>query len=431
MATALLAASIAVLLVTSAVPRETAVGATPRLVDRTLFGAFVGTDPDDWTRTMVTDPSMLAAYERSLGAKVQVASYFYGVGDVFPGAVERQFADSGRRAVLLSWHMGDTTDRRFTAWSSGRYDGYLRAIGRAAAAYPYQVYVRPWPEMNADWVTFQPTADGSRPAGGTPAEFVRAWRHVVDTVRAAGGTNIRWVFNPTVDTYAETTDVRTIWPGRAWVDVLGLDGYNWGTYPSWRSFDDLFRTQYARLTSLDPDRPVWVCEYGSREPSVNDGAPVDPGKSKGAWLSTVFGSQAYPRMQALVHFDVRKERDWRFASSPGALAAARTALRSRPAPQARSGLAALGVAGLPPTLRTGATGRPVVSWGRTLDPATAGYQVQARSRADRPWATVATVRSASTLSWTAPAPASWAGVRVRGLDARGAGRWTSLAWNRD
>ncbi len=392
----------------------------PPLVQRSLFGAFVA---DDAAHTMVDDPAQLSAYEQLLGAHVQVASYYYGFGDVFPGSREVGFADGGRRAVLLAWDMGSTSDLRFSAWSSGRYDRYLRRVGRAAAGYPYQLYVRPWPEMNGDWVPFQPTTSGSRPAGGTPAQFVRAWRHVVGTVRGAGGTNIRWVFNPTIDVYPGTTDVRRIWPGAAWVDVLGLDGYNWGTFPGWRTFGDLFDEQYDRLTALAPGLPVWVCEYGSREPTVDDGAPVDPSHDKGAWLTELFTSSQWPRIQALVHFDIRKERDWRFASSPSALAAARSALASRPAPSTRRGLAALGVAGLPPTLRTGQNDHPVVSWGRTQDPATVRYQVQVRTPARPTWVTAATTTG---LRWTAPTRTAWTGVRIRGLAADGSVRWTSL-----
>lgn len=308
-------------------PEQAQSGAAP-LIDRVLFGAFVG---EDAAHTMVDDPQLLSDFEQQVGAPVQVASYFYQVGDVFPGPRETAFADGGRRSLLLAWHLGSTREYRFTAWSAGRFDDYLRRIGRAAAQFPYPIYVRPWPEMNADWVPFQPTTSGGRAAGGTPREFVQAWRHVVDIVRAAGGTNIQWVFNPTADVYAETTDVRDIWPGRQWVDVLGLDGYNWGNLPRWRSFSDIFRAQYDRLTSLASRLPVWVCEFGSREPTVDDGAAVDTAHDKGEWLQSVFSSRQWPRIKALVAFDVRKERDWRFSSSPSALAAVRTALAGRAA----------------------------------------------------------------------------------------------------
>ena len=274
---------------------------------------------------MVADPRRLAAYEAQLGSRVQVASYFYGFGDEFPAAVERSFADGGRRDVLLSWDMGPT---RFADWSSGKHDDYLLRIAAHARSYPYAVYVRPWPEMNGDWQDFQPTAGGNKRYGGTPAEFIAAWRHVVTTVRRHGGTNVKWVFNPTADTYAETTDVRRIWPGARYVDVLGLDGYNWGTGGQfrWRDFASIFGEQYRRLTSLHPTAPVWICEYGSKEPLVDDGAPVDPTQKKSRWLTSMLNSQAFPRVTTLVAFEEDKERDWRVRSSWGALEVMRRAM---------------------------------------------------------------------------------------------------------
>jgi len=271
---------------------------------------------------MVADPSRLTAYESLLGQRTAVASYFYGFGDEFPAAMEKSFSDGGRRDVLLSWDMGPT---RFTDWSSGKYDSYLRTIAGHAKTYPYPVYVRPWPEMNGDWQAFQPTASGSKPYGGTPAQFIAAWRHVVRTIRQAGGGNVKWVFNPTTDTYAETTDVRTIWPGASYVDVLGLDGYNWGDggVLRWRNFTDIFQTQYSRLTALHATAPVWVCEYGSKEPTVDDGAPVDATHDKGAWTRSMLASTAFPRINTLIAFNAKKERDWRADSSPAALAALR------------------------------------------------------------------------------------------------------------
>ncbi len=292
----------------------TAVGTTPPLGERVAFGAYVD--------GMVARPDRFTSLERTLGSPLEVASYFYGYGDEFPAAIERGFADQGRRQVLLSWDMGPYD---FRSWSSGAHDAYLRRIGAHAAAYPHEVYVRPWPEMNGDWVDFQPTTGARKPHGGTPAEFVAAWRHVVKTVRAAGGDNIRWVFNPTADVYAETTDVRTIWPGRDYVDVLGIDGYNWGqdaTWGRWQSFEQVFAAQYARLTSLDPTLPVWICEIASADPA-GDTDPLGP-SDKGRWISEMFASTAFPRLTTLVWFDEDKERDWRLTSSASSLAAARS-----------------------------------------------------------------------------------------------------------
>jgi mannan endo-1,4-beta-mannosidase len=211
--------------------------------------------------------------------------------------------------------MGPT---RFAEWSTGDHDAYLDQIAAAARAYPHDAYVRPWPEMNGDWQTFQPTADGSRVHGGTYAEFRQAWRYVVTYLRDRGADNLRWVFNPTADTYAETTPVSRIWPGAAYVDVLGLDGFNWGKdagWGRWRSFPQIFGEQYAELTALHPRAPVWICEVSSKEPLTDDGAPVDTDRDKGAWVRTMFDHLGMPRLRAIVWFDADKERDWRASSS--------------------------------------------------------------------------------------------------------------------
>jgi mannan endo-1,4-beta-mannosidase len=260
--------------------------------------------------------TQLAAFERVLGSKVAIASSFRGWGDVFPDAAQRADADTGH-VLLVAWDLGATAATRFTTFPAHAHDAYLAQEAAAARAYGRTLYVRPWPEMNGDWQPFQPTADGAAPAGGTFAQFVTAWRYLVTFFRDHGATNVRWVFDPTADTYAETTDVRSIWPGAAYVDVLGLDGYNWGTGGvfRWRSFADVFAAQYRRLTALTATRPVWICEFGSKEPTRNDGAPIDRAHTKASWYSDAWSFIAgATRIRAAVLFNVRKERDWRIES---------------------------------------------------------------------------------------------------------------------
>ena len=273
--------------------------------------------------------TQVSQLERQLGAPVAIASSFRGLGDVFPAGEQRVDAASGH-TLLVSWDMGGTAASRFTTFTNGSHDAYLTSVAVAARDFKAPMYIRPWAEMNGDWTAFQPTADGSRPAGGTPAEFVAAWRHVVTLFRNNGATNVKWVFNPTTDTYAETTDVRTIFPGSNYVDLLGLDGYNWGTGGvfSWRSFADVYTSQYQRLVALAPSTPVWVCEFASKEPLELDGAPVDPAHSKAAWYVDALSSTAFPAISALVLFDVKKERDWRVGSDAANLQIISSAVRS-------------------------------------------------------------------------------------------------------
>lgn len=267
--------------------------------------------------------------EKQLGAHLAIASSFRGLGDVFPDATERAEAAAGH-TLLIAWDLGETADSRFATFADGGHDAYLAKVAAKVADFGKPVYIRPWAEMNADWTAFQPTADGNRPAGGTPAEFIAAWRYVVGFFRDHGATNARWVFNPTTDTYAETTDVRTIFPGSAYVDVLGLDGYNWGNggVLQWRSFESIYQQQYQRLVALDAFAPVWVCEFASKEPTESDGAPVDTSHSKATWYRQLLASTSFPAIRALVMFNVSKERDWRVASDLDSLAVVSAAVKA-------------------------------------------------------------------------------------------------------
>jgi hypothetical protein len=293
------------------------------LAEQIRFGAYAWNLP--YTQGVLDD------LQNTVQARVSISSYFYGPGDVFPAAPETANA-SGGRDLLVAWEIGKF---RYSEWTAGLHDAYLDQIAAAARSYPGVVYVRPWPEMNGDWNAFQPTPAGEKEFGGTPAEFIAAWRYVVDYLRAGGATRFRWVFNPTTDTYEGTTDIRTIYPGDAWVDVLGLDGYNWGNPSSWgwgpwRTFEDIYRAQYDRIAALHPTAPVWICEIGCKEPSYDDGAPRIGSASKGRWITDMFGSTTFPRVRAVCWFNGLKERDWRVNSSSEALKAMRTALDRMP-----------------------------------------------------------------------------------------------------
>lgn len=275
--------------------------------------------------------SQLGQFETAVGSHVGIASSFRGWGDIFPDAVQKQDAATGH-TLLVAWDLGATAATRFTTFTTHQHDSYLAQEAAAARAYGKPLYIRPWAEMNGDWTAFQPTPGGSRPAGGTYAQFIAAWQYLVTYFRGHGASNVRWVFNPTTDTYAETTPVSKIWPGSSYVDVLGMDGYNWGRGGqfTWQTFAQIYATQYNRLLALAPTKPVWVCEVGSKEPSESDGAPLDPAHTKSSWYSAMFAYLAGTHVRAVVMFDVRKERDWRIGSDPGTLAFMRTIARSAP-----------------------------------------------------------------------------------------------------
>ena len=95
------------------------------------------------------------------------------------------------------------------------------------------------------------------------------------------------------------------YPGADYVDVLSLDGYNWGSdhpeYGGWQSFGEIFGDAYERLTKLGP-QPIWIAEVGS----------AAAGGDKAAWVRDMWATaRTMNRLDAVVWFDQDKEEDWR------------------------------------------------------------------------------------------------------------------------
>ena len=244
--------------------------------------------------------------ETVLGRRLDVVHWFTNFdNDAYPEMV-LAVAAAGLRP-LISWQPHDVGVREIAA---GHVDGYLRAWARDLAATGVTVYLRPFPEMNGDWVSWN----------GDPEGLVAAWRRMARLFDEEGAHNVRWVFSPNVTDEPRVAGNRMelYYPGDDVVDVLALDGYNWGTtrpWTEWRPFEAVFAAGYARVAALG-DQPVWFAEMAS----------AAEGGDKAAWVSAMLASTAFPRLEAIVWFDEHKEADWRMVADPRVADAFRSGL---------------------------------------------------------------------------------------------------------
>ena len=197
---------------------------------------------------------------------------------------------------------------------AGTHDAYIRAFAEEARDWGHPFFLRFNWEMNGDWFAWSEGVNGNG-----PGQYVAAWRHVHHIFAAVGATNATWVWAPNVDPYGRLQDLAPLYPGDAYVDWTGLDGYNWGTNPTspkgWMSFDELFRSTYDEIVeTIAPAKPMIISEVGSTE----------YGGSKAAWIADALRSASteYPRLRGLLWFEKYDDgMDWPLATSTAAASA--------------------------------------------------------------------------------------------------------------
>jgi beta-mannanase len=202
--------------------------------------------------------------------------------------------------------------------AAGADDSWMTPWAHQLAVWDKTVYIRFAHEMNGWWAPWCVGVNGN-----TSADFVSAWRHVVDLFRSQGATNVKWVWSPNIDIPGQTASLASVYPGDSYVDWVGLDGYNWGTSQpggTWQSFSQVFGASYQEITALT-NKPLMIAETASTE----------MGGDKAAWIRSAFLSElpaSFPRIRAVVWWDKAKETNWQFDSSSASQNAFRTVATS-------------------------------------------------------------------------------------------------------
>ncbi|MFE9955227.1 glycoside hydrolase family 26 protein [Micromonospora sp. NPDC005299] len=201
---------------------------------------------------------------------------------------------------------------RLSRITAGDFDPYLRSWAEGIKSLGYPVAIRLAHEMNGDWYPWSEASNGNR-----PGEYVEAWRHVHDLFRAAGVTNVTWVWSPNSRWDESLPKLSGLYPGDDYVDWVGVTGYyGIGAYTDYGSFDSIFGPTITEIRAFSR-KPLVITETGASDATGR----------KAEWITETF--RALPRYQdilGLIWFEVDKELDWRIVSSPAVAQAFATAV---------------------------------------------------------------------------------------------------------
>lgn len=265
-------------------------GTVPVPTRGAYFGAYTTPRPDR--------RASISALERLVGRRFDIEHAYYRWDDTFPTADDAWTAQQGR-IPFLAWSSKLHQTGRSVRWADiagGRYDATIDARADALRRFGQPLLL-----------TFQHEPGslvGTGPdKGGSAADYVAAWRHIVTRFRQRGVTNVSFVW--TVTAFAlrnglNSPAASSLYPGDDVIDWIAADGYNqfgcaaFGHAP-WRSFQEIFRGFYAWATPHH--KPLMVAEYGVQED------PSRPGR-KGDWFRQVAQElPSMPEIKAVVYYN--------------------------------------------------------------------------------------------------------------------------------
>nr|AGS53421.1 beta-mannanase-like protein [uncultured bacterium contig00025] len=239
--------------------------------------------------------------EEKLGYKFEIIHAYAHLNGEFPLEFMRRCYDEGRMVQLTYQFTLSNNLRLYGAsptlriYRGGEYE-QIRDFARKAKEFGHPFLFRLNNEMNSDWTSY----------GGVvnlmdPDIYADVWRYVYKIFGEEGVDNAIWVFSPNDRDYPPNNwnSFVSYYPGNEYVHIIGLTGYNTGTYyeavyaEKWREFETIYDGIAYEYNNVFDNFP-WI---------ISEIASSSIGGDKEKWITGMFDSlKKYPRIKAAVWF---------------------------------------------------------------------------------------------------------------------------------
>lgn len=261
---------------------------------------------DNHNGTWTSYGDEVLAYDSFVGKDLAVLMYFLPFSPLDPfllNEIQRRVPSSRRPVIMITWEPSSNStgcdlgygdgQGPLRAINAGRCDQFIREYARTLKGRPERFIIRFAHEMN---ITDYPWWPGRY--GLDPSSYVAMFRRVRDIYRSEGATNVEFMWSPN---YASNppdawNHLSNYYPGDAYVDWIGLSGYNWnrGAVP-WRDpewlYDGVLKDLACRYA-----KPVIIAEVGT----VNGANESD----KANWITRFYDMlDDYPFVRGVVWFN--------------------------------------------------------------------------------------------------------------------------------
>jgi glycosyl hydrolase family 26 len=239
--------------------------------------------------------SGVRSFAQATGARIAMVEIYNRFGAPFPAVPLHQVASTGA-TPLLQWNPRSSPLYKI---ANGAYDTYLRHWATAVKRFGRQVVLSFGHEMNGTW---NPWGAGHV----SSSTFVDAWRRIHNVFSQAGVHNVTWSWDP-----SHVGDLpEPWWPGRRYVDKIGIDGY---LRPG-QTFAQEFAYRLANIRSFT-SKPIYIAETA-----------VAPSSDQASQIIGLFNGVQQYHLSGFVWFNIDHLDAWHLEGRTTAVLAFRNAV---------------------------------------------------------------------------------------------------------
>lgn len=268
-----------------------------------LWGAYAGDTPQDGQN-----------FEALVGHQMNMEAVFVGWGDNGPFPSEfGPTLQAASQTLVIFWEPSDGSGSltepsyNYASIASGTWDHYIASFATAAQSYGGPIILVPFEEMNGNWDPWDGTVNGN-----SPASFVAAWIHMHSFFTNTTNVKFAWDPNSTSEPDTAANSIAAYYPGDAYVDYVGTDGFNFDDPP--QTFSQIFAPALTQLETYN--KPIYIFSMATAEDA-----------QKASWITDALTVQIPNNpIVGWIWFDQNKEQNWLVDSDPASLQAFENAL---------------------------------------------------------------------------------------------------------
>lgn len=236
--------------------------------------------------------------EKKLNYKFGVVLSYLQFGERFPIDFMRKNYENNK-LVELTYQITSSNNEELFGYTPfidiyrGKHDAQIRSFAKEAKEFAMPFLFRLCNEPNSDWTSYSAVVNMS-----DPEIYIANWRRIYNIFKEEGVDNAIWIFNPNDKNYppCNWNDFTAFYPGNEFVHMIGVTGYNTGTYyktEKWREFENIYDDISKHYLPTFEKFPWIITEF----------ATSSVGGNKPLWIRKMFTSlYKYPQIKIAVWF---------------------------------------------------------------------------------------------------------------------------------